>query len=445
MTERVRSDAIAGVITGASVSYRGSDVATIEEVTAEHPQETVATVRKRDGVKGAFVLQTCNRAERYVVTPSPERGRAILSEWLEAVPAESRRMFDHDGAIEHLIRVAAGLESMVVGEDEILGQVRRAREAAERADALDPLLEEVTAKALQVGKRVRTETAINEGTRSISRAAVDHAADRAGLSGSTVAVIGTGEMGERIARACPDYGVAELVLLNRTPERARALAGELPATAEGRSLEALDSALEQADVVFAATASPAPIVEAYLARGAAPLLVVDIGQPRDVTADVGTEPGVELVDLDDLQSVLETTADARAAAAAAVEAIVEAERERLAAQLKRRQADHAIAAMYEQAERLKERELSEARAKLAAHHDLDEDERAILEGLADAIVGSLMAAPTKSLREAAEEDDWATIQTALGLFDPEFATGAVGPDDADTRPPSSVPSEHESS
>lgn len=431
------------MITGASVSHRQADVATIEAASADDPRATVERLQNREGVIGAFVLQTCNRAEQYVVTPSPEFGRAHLSEWLEAAPPEAPRWFDHEGAIEHLLRVAAGLESMVIGEDEILGQVGRARETAERAGALDQLLDEVTAKALQVGKRVRTETAINEGTRSISRAAVDHAAQRISMADATVAVIGAGEMGERIARACTDHDVGRLAILNRSPARARELAGALPIPAEAHGLDTLEAALRRADATIAATASPTPLLRPDQVREAAPLLVVDIGQPRDVAPGVGTVPRIELVDLDDLESVVETTADARTAAAREAEAIIDTERERVHARLKRRQADNAIAAMYEQAERIKDRELAEARAKLAGHHDLDEDERVILEGFADALVGSLMAAPTKSLREAAEEDDWETIQTALNLFDPEFASGEV--DSTDTGPPGEFRSESRSS
>ncbi len=433
------------MITAASVSHRRADVATIEAVSADAPGEALDSLLAHDEVTAALVLQTCNRAERYVVAPSAEAGRARLDEWLAHIPSGSVEVFDHDGAIEHLFRVAAGVESMIVDDDEVLGQLGRARELADERNALDRLLGEVTEKALQVGKRVRTETSINEGTRSISRAAVEMAADRVDLESADVAVLGAGEMGERIAHACHDHDVARLVILNRSPDRARALAADLPRPARARGIDGLAGTFRDVDVAITATASPSPLVTREDVDDAEPLFFVDVAQPRDVAPGVGTVAGIDRVDIDDLEAVTESTSTARAAALEDAEAIIEAERERLNAQLKRRQADHVIATMYEQAERIKDRELAEASAKLAEERDIDPAELAVLEDLADALVGQLMAAPTKSLREAAENDDWDTIQTALSLFDPEFPTGEVQAEEGAMPPTDVMRSDGESS
>ena len=184
-------------------------------------------------------------------------------------------------------------------------------------------------------------------------------------------------------------------------------------------LDDLSGAAARADVVIAATGATDPTVRDDPVADAGETLCIDLGQPRDVVPDVGDER-VAVRDIDDLETVTDEARERRATAAEAVEEMIDAEFDRLLEEFKRKRADDAVSAMYESAERTKQRELHEAMAKLEANGELTDDQREIVAGLADALVGQLLAAPTKSLREAAAEDDWATIHTALQLFDPEF-------------------------
>ena len=337
----------------------------------------------------------------------------------------------HEESLEHLIRVSAGLESMVLGEDQILGQVRRAFSDAQGIGAIGPVLNEAITKALHVGERARTETEINEGIVSLGSAAV-RLADREGLSDpATALVIGAGEMGTLAAEAMNERADRVLVA-NRTLSRAEALCDRLAGDAEATGLDDLPSALAAADVVVSATANRESVLGSDPLREAGETLVIDLARPRDVAPAVGALPGVRRYDLDALEGVVDDTRDRRRAAAEEVEAMVETEFARLLEQYKRKRADQVIAAMYESADQIKARELRTAFGKL---DDLDDDQREVVSAMADSLVGQLLAAPTKSLRDAAAEDDWETINTALQLFDPEFGTGPsvsldeAGPED----------------
>lgn len=430
-----------GVITGVSVSHDQATVEEIESAGGESDRATAATLLSREGVSEAFALGTCNRSEAYVVTDNPADGRAALSSFASGVREGAVERLDHEGSIEHLMRVAAGLESLVLGEDQILGQVRTAYEDARAAGAIGPMLEEAVTKAIHVGERARSETAINEGAVSLGTAAVRLAGRELDLDGATALVVGAGEMGTLAARALAEADVAELVVANRTVPHAEYLAGEVDVEARGVPLEWLPVEVEAADLVVTATGASEYLVDRGTLGAAGETVVVDLGQPRDVDPAVEDLPGVDLYDIDALESVTSQTREQRRREAAAVERMIEDERERLLNALKRRQADDAIGAMYGAAERVKGRELEEAMTKLEAQGGLNEDQRETVEAFADALVGQLLAAPTRSLRDAAGEDDWTTIQTALQLFDPEFGgdvarpPGATGsPSDAGERP-----------
>lgn len=374
-----------------------------------------------DAVREAFAIRTCNRAEWYVVAPSGEIGRTVLEEFLEPAEDGLLRWFGHEAAVTHLMRVACGLESMIVGEDEILGQLRRAVADGRRIGSTGDVLEDVLWAAIHCGERARTETTINEGTTSIGRAAVEFAGRHVPLADATVTVVGAGEIGRAAAHALADANVDRLLVANRTEPNAAALADDVAVTAESMGLESLPSALDRADVAITATAAREPIVDESALSPDADLVLVDIAQPRDVDRCVA----VPTFDLDDLRTVTDATHAERRAAAAEVESMIETEVDGLLDRLKRAQADEVIATMYESAEAIKSRELAEARRMLADDGELSDTEAEVLEGLADALVGQLLAAPTKSLRDAAGAEDWETIQTALALFDPEFPTVAV--------------------
>ncbi|WP_435346287.1 glutamyl-tRNA reductase [Haloarchaeobius sp. HRN-SO-5] len=406
-----------GVISGVRVSHSVASVDEIAAASRDTQREVVSRLCERDGVHEAFCLHTCNRAEAYVVTDDPAAGRAALETYTEPVESDDAVVtMGHEETLRHLLRVAAGLDSIVLGEDQILGQIRSAYEDARSADGLGTMLDEAVLKAIHVGERVRDETDINEGVVSLGSAAARLVAERRDLGSSLAVVVGAGEMATLAARSLADHGTAELVVANRTLPHAEHLAGEVDAETEAVTLAALPTVLEAADVVVTATGSDDPVLSAGDLDDGRERTVIDLAQPRDVPTEARSLDSLDVYDLDDLEDVTEETRAQRRAAASEVEALVETEFDLLLDQYKRKRADEVIAAMYESAERVKAREFATAMEKL----DLDEDEREVVESMADALVGQLLAAPTKSLRDAAAEDDWSTINTALQLFDPEF-------------------------
>jgi glutamyl-tRNA reductase len=421
-----------GIITGVSVSHQRADLDTLEQADIE--EETATVGRLLDGpAREAFALRTCNRAEAYVVTDTATEGRAALAGVVGDVPPDSVRWLTHEEALEHLLRIAAGVESLVVGEDQILGQVRDAFENARTAGGIGPMLEEGVTKAIRVGERTRSETPINEGVVSLGSAAVELAERHRELGDATALVVGAGEMGTLAARSLAPR-VERLVVANRTRGRAERLAADIDDGSDVAAigLGALPAALAAADVAVSATGSPETLVDRDTLATAGETFVVDIARPRDVAPAAADLPGTVVRDLDDLEAVTEATERRREAAVEQAEAIVEEELERLLQQYKRKRADEVIAAMYESAERVKSEEIDTALGRLEATGEVTDEQREVVESLADALVGQLLAPPTRSLRDAAEEDDWSTINTALELFDPDFRSGA------DRRPASEV-------
>ncbi|WP_313694466.1 glutamyl-tRNA reductase [Halorarum halobium] len=440
----------AGVVRGVSVSHARADVEDIGSVGGDAAADTVSGLLARDGVTEAFAIRTCNRAEAYVVADDGEAGEAALADFAAAVPEEVVVSLDHESSLRHLMRVAAGLESLVLGEDQIIGQVKRAFAESRRAGGIDAMLDGVLTKAIHVGERARAETAINEGSVSLGSAAVELAAEELDLTGSTAAVLGAGEMGTLAARALDDAGVDRVVVANRTVPHAEHVACELDVSAEAVPLADAPAAAHEADVLISATGADGYVLEADDLADAGDVVCIDLAQPRDVdpdaavgdaaagTASTGDESGVTVHDLDALKAVTAETQASRRSEAERVEAMIDEEMDRLLASFKRRRADEAISAMYEGAERTKARELDRALTKLEAQGELPDEQRETVESLADALVGQLLAAPTKSLREAAMEDDWDTIHAAMELFDPEFETPAVESDDGVAGPPERV-------
>ncbi|WP_210424896.1 glutamyl-tRNA reductase [Halorussus halobius] len=410
-----------GVVSGLRVSHDSASLDAVEGACHVDSEAVLGRLLDAPDVREAFALQTCNRFEAYVVTDAPATGRAVLSEFSPDVDGHATVETDHEESLRHLMRVAAGLESIVLGEDQILGQVRDAYATAVEAGALGPILDDAVTKAIHVGERARTETAINDGAVSVGSAAVELLDEETDLGSAGAVVVGAGEMGTIAARALADAGVETLTVANRTPERAAELARELDHDdARAVGLEDVESALAAADVAVTATGSDGRVlgVEEFATAGGT--LVVDVAQPRDVAPAAAALADVTVYDMTALETVTDETERRRRAAAESVETMIDREFDRLLEGYKRKRADEVVSAMYESAERVKERELSEALSKLDAHGDLSEDQREVVASMADALVSQLLAPPTKSLRDAAAEDDWTTINTALRLFDPEF-------------------------
>ena len=401
-----------------SVSHADASLEQLESVSLACERETLEQLYGTAGVSEAFVLQTCNRVEAYVVTADPADGRTALEPLTEAVPDTVVRKMGHEASLRHLLRVAGGLESLVLGEDQILGQVRDACEQAAAAGAAGPVLEQALTKAIRVGERARTETEINEGVVSLASAAVKLVEEKHGLDGTSAAVVGTGEMGTLATKRLAGR-VEDLVLVNRTVDRARKLANRVDTSetaVETAGLDGLAQTLQARDVVISATGSAEPILDTEECKRLGETFIVDITRPRDVPKAADSLSHLTVYDLDKLEAVTEKTRQMRREAASQVEDIVTEELERLMRQYKRTRADTVISAMYESAERIKADEL-----ETAFHREsFDESERETIEAMANSIVSQLLAPPTNSLRDAAEADDWSTIHTALQLFDPHL-------------------------
>ncbi|MFP8957604.1 glutamyl-tRNA reductase [Natrialbaceae archaeon A-CW3] len=407
-----------GVVSGMRVTHETGSVDDIATASPESQRLAVNTLLSAPAIEEAYVLSTCNRTEAYVVTADPADGRSALEAFFTDVDDDVLVRSDHEESLKHLLRVATGLDSVILGEDQIIGQVRTAYEDARTAGGIGSLLERAVTKAIHVGERARTETTINEGVVSLGSAAARLAARTVDLEGEPALVVGAGEMGHLAARSLADAGIGEVVVANRTIPHAEHIVEELAVDGKAVSLESLAAATREAAVVVAATGSPDPLLTPdHL--GDRSQVVVDLGQPRDVCPSAAGLEDVTVYDLDDLEEITAETREQRLDASREVEAIVQAEFELLCEGFKRAQADEVIAAMYESAERMKQRELETAFVRLEGSEEAFTDEqRQIVEAMADALVGQLLAPPTKSLREAAADDDWATINTALQLFDP---------------------------
>jgi glutamyl-tRNA reductase len=419
----VRTDQ--AIVAGARVSHEEATLDELEAAAMESDDAALDALLERPGVREAFVLQTCNRVEAYVVTDSRDAGREAVQSLFSHVDSAVVTQMGHEESIRHLLRVAAGLESLVVGEDQILGQVRDAYGTAQESDAVGPILEDAVTKAIRVGERARTETAINDGVVSLASAAVKLTEETHGLRGASAVVIGVGEMGTLAARRL-DGRVDTLVVANRTPEKASRLAGELGTEGtrvKNTGLDDLRETVATHDVVISATGSDEWILDPEDCRSLGQTLIVDITRPRDIPDEADQMDHLTVYDLDRLEAVTEKTRQMRRDAAEDVTDIIDTEFERLLAQYKRKRADAVISAMYESAERIKATELETIFEK----GDFDADQREFVEAMADSLVSQLLAPPTNSLRDAAEDDDWSTIHTALQLFDPNFEGEMDGP------------------
>ena len=423
--------AATGVVSGVRISHDRADLDAVAEACHADDETVLRRLLNVPGVEEAFALQTCNRFEAYVVTSEAATGRAVLADVAPDAGGHTVVEMGHEESLRHLMRVAAGLESLVLGEDQILGQVQDAYETAVELHAIGPMLDDAVTKAIHVGERARTETAINDGAVSVGSAAVKLLDEHRDLESVTGLVVGAGEMGTIAAHALADAPVETLYVANRSAGGAAEAVAEVDHDdARAVTLDALPSALDAADAVVTATGSEGHVLAADDLADAGRTLVVDIAQPRDVSPAADAVESVTVYDMSALESVTDRTERQRRSAAETVEAMIDREFERLLEAYKRKRADEVISAMYESAERVKERELSEVLSKLDAHGDLSDEQREIVRSMADALVSQLLAPPTKSLRDAAAEDDWATIDTALDLFDPDFG--------ADDGPPAFV-------
>ena len=376
-------------------------------------------------VKEGVILSTCNRLEIYAAVDDPQMARNAIIEFLArscgvAPEAFSEYLFTYHNreAARHLMRVASGLESMVVGEPQILGQITKAYEAALSQQAAGTVLSALFRAAIHTGKRARTETAISVNAASISSVAANLAAHLLGdVSQRQVLLIGAGEMAAVAVRALLERGASHIVVANRTFENAEQLAE----TWGGKAItfQQLPGAMAGADIIITSTGAPHTILNRELlepamsSRPGRLLFIIDIAVPRDVEPDVVKIPNVHLRDIDDLQSQADENVRERESEIPRVEAIVDEEVEQFSEWLSSLEVVSTITALRQQIEEVRQRELEHLFNRL----DLDEHERDLVAMMSHRVVNQILHGPTLCLKnEAANGNGAACISTVRQLF-----------------------------
>jgi glutamyl-tRNA reductase len=383
----------------------------LEQLVAEDAQEAV-------------VISTCNRTELYVVASDPVQAEsAVLSALARRAGIRPTELAEvmyfprNCDAARQLYRVASGLESMIVGEAEVQGQVRRAYEAALAADTTGPLTNRLFTAALQTGRRVRSETKIGAGRTSVSTVAVDLVKDVVGhLAEREVVIIGAGETSELTAQALATEGVATIFVANRHADRARSLAERFGGTV--LSLDHLPRQLETADIVVASTSSPHAILtadalaEVARARAGRPIVLIDLAVPRDIDPECAELPGVSVYDMDDLQAVVARNLEVRSEEALLAEQVVEDEIQRFAKWLGQLDVVPTVAALRRHSEDIVDGLLTENANRWESLSDKD---RQRVEALARAVAQRLLHEPTVRMKAAGGHGRLQLIRELFGL------------------------------
>jgi len=393
------------------VNYHTSPVTLLEKVMIPVPamSEALRALSSHSDIREVVVLSTCNRTEVYAVAERFHGAHDDILEFLcetsglsaDDITPHLYSQFDDD-AVVHLFEVAAGIDSAVLGETEIVGQVRDAWDFAMKQGTSRSTLNLLFRYALESGKRARTETGISRSTASVAHAAVEMAEEILGtLSGKRVLVVGAGEMGEGVAGALSRAGTESITVLNRTASRAEALAEKIGARVS--EFESLETELVTADVVLACTGAGGVIIDhelmARVRKGVStPLLVVDIALPRDVAASVAELPGVTLRDLDHLSDWAQRGIDKRASEVGQVREIIGEEVQRFLLDQTQRQAAPLVAQLREVVESIRTAEMERFESALSA---MTPEQRELVESISHGIINKMLHAPSVRLREAA--------------------------------------------
>ena len=411
-------------------SYRTADVSTLERLTIA--EDTVPAVLQKlvsqPYVGEAVVLSTCNRVEIFAAVSGFHGGLSDVCNVLaEASGIPAAELAGHlyvnydEAAVRHSFRVSAGLDSMVVGEAQILGQLRDAYHAATEADTAGRLLHELMQQALRVGKRAHAETGIDKAGQSVVTAALEVAGAELGdLTGRSALVIGAGAMGALSVATLTRAGVGPVRITNRSAARADRLAEAYSAVAV--PFDELDAALAQADLVISATASPDPVLTRARLVAAAPLVVLDLALPRDVAPDATDVPGISVIDIDSLAA--SRRALPAAADTLAVEQIVTGEVEHFLAWLRGAEVAPTVAALRTRAEDVVAAELRKLYGRRA---EFTEEQRADVSRTLHRVVQQLLHSPTVRVRQLAAEpggDQYAALLRELFDLDVPHATQA---------------------
>ncbi|MDG6223492.1 MAG: glutamyl-tRNA reductase [Candidatus Bathyarchaeota archaeon] len=408
------------------ITHQKSGISLIETAAVKDLQNALKQFHANDEIDECVILQTCNRTEAYVVSKEPEKASEKLKEHLlnrfKTKSAETKSAIEicsNQDALKHLLRVSSGLESMVIGEDQILGQVWDAYRVAKSAKTVGPVLKTVFTRAVSVGRRVRNETKINRGAVSVGSVAVELAETLLGnLCGKTVLIMGAGETGTLVAKALATRCPNAIFIANRTYERAVKLADELQGKAV--KFDKLEDVLKDADVIICSTSAPhyllkkepvSKIMEQRVNRKG--LMIIDISNPRNVERSVQEIDGVNLYNIDDLREIADRNKDKRAEKAEKASKIVDESLFLLEQDLKAQSVSDIVAFLFAHAEEIRQKELIKAQSMLG---NLDPKKKGVIDSLTFEIVEQTLVPIVAKLRNAAVNGDKQMIDAATELF-----------------------------
>lgn len=388
----------------------------------------VKELHQLDGVEEVVVVSTCNRTEIYTIGPA--RSREQVRHWLQTLGGLSdAEMVTHcyvrerEQAVRHLFRVAGGLESLVLGESQIVGQLKESWKMANQAGGVGKVLDRLFQHAFATGKRIRSNTGIGDHPVSVAYTTVMLAKQVFGdLASKTVVLIGAGEMVELCGRHLHEKGVSNLIIVNRSLQRAAGLAEQFGAHAV--SLTDLSSVLDKADILISSTASPQPVIHAEQVKTALrqrrnqPMFLVDIAVPRDIHPDVGKLENIFLYTIDDLRNVVDKNLSKRSEAAEAANDDIDESVLEFMRWLNSARAAVYLQKLHNHARVNSEELIAKALRKIAAGQD---PEKAITQ-LANTLSKRILHLPSIRLRQAAEEQDDELLKVANRLFEPEDNT-----------------------
>jgi glutamyl-tRNA reductase len=380
-------------------SYKKCSVKELEEIGARLKPEIFANDPR---VNGYAIINTCNRVEAYI---SSENSRTVLEGVVSSQKFNKYGIFVGEDALWHLMRVACGLEAMMVGEDQILGQIKKCYLDSKKGGTIDFILDLAFDRAIKVAKRARIETKINEGSVSIGSAAVELAEYVTwGLEGKSILVIGAGDMGTLVARAISEKKLKAMFIANRTYERAKKLAAEVGGKAA--KLDESERYLSVCDVAISTTSAPHYVLDYNLMKRVMKhrindnvLLIIDIANPKDVEERVSELEGVELYNLDSLYEISEENLKKRLSEVGKVERIIEAEVELFKKLLNRKEAEKLIAMLYEHGSRIR----AEEKKRALRYIEKGRDPKAVLDDFSHAVLFKTLHAPAMIIRSYVEK------------------------------------------
>ncbi|MDK1023209.1 MAG: glutamyl-tRNA reductase [Gammaproteobacteria bacterium] len=385
--------------------------------------DALQSIQQVADLREIAILSTCNRTELYCATR--QRDERPIVEWLcnyhdlpEHVLAPSMYKHWNEDAVLHLMRVASGLDSMVLGEPQILGQMKTAFSTAKSAETMGPQLNRLSQKTYSIAKKVRTQTAIGENPVSIAYAAVTLAEQIfSNLGDCSAMLLGAGETIELVTRHLTNAGLTDLIIANRTFERARTLAEEFNGTAV--ALSDIGMHLAKTDILIASTASPLPILgkgaveSALKQRRHRPIFMVDLAVPRDIEPEVGELADVYLYSVDDLQEIIATNLKSREDAAAEAESLIEQGVKEYTAYDKSLSCVDTLVELRSKYEKIKQQELEKAIQLVTRGVDIEK----VLRQLANRLTNKIIHSPTIQLRKAGTEGKDALLEYARTLFE----------------------------